>query len=107
MTDLGCKVKNCAHHSKDNLCCRDSIKVGGSSATDCCSTCCNSYEKNSGTKVTNSTDYSMGNKKLQISCDAVNCRYNEDYNCKAGHIDVKPSKSSMHGATECSTFEMR
>lgn len=50
MTELGCKVKNCLHHSTDNLCCRDTIKVDGCNAKDCCSTCCASYEKQAGLK---------------------------------------------------------
>ncbi len=106
MTELGCRVKSCYHHSKENMCCRDNIKVGGCSATDCCSTCCSSYEKNNKTRVTNSTDCGCGNRSIEVSCDAVNCRYNEDYKCRAGRIDVKPSKNTAHGATECATFEM-
>lgn len=27
MTELGCKVKNCLHHSTDNLCCRIQSKL--------------------------------------------------------------------------------
>lgn len=104
MTDLGCKVKNCVYHSEENLCSRDTIKVGGSNAKESCSTCCASFE-NLRDKTTNSCV--CGKQKIEISCEAVNCKYNENNNCMANHIDVKPSKDKSYGSTECASFMMR
>lgn len=107
MTDLGCKVKNCAFHNEANLCSRDSIKVDGSTAMDSCSTCCSSYEmSNKRDRATNSCDC-KGKQKIDISCEATHCRYNDNYNCVAGHIDVKPSKDKTHGVTECASFVLK
>lgn len=104
MTDLGCKVKNCVYHSEENLCSRDTIKVDGSNATESCSTCCASFE-NLRDKATNSCV--CGKQKIEITCEAVNCKFNENNNCMANHIDVKPSKDKSYGSTECASFMMR
>ena len=105
MTELGCKVKNCLHHSTDNLCCRDTIKVDGCNAKDCCSTCCASYEKTGRVKTENKT--MEGHVSLDVCCEATNCKYNENNNCIAKHINVKPSKNKDFGSTECASFELR
>lgn len=81
MTELGCKVKNCLHHSTDNLCCRNTIKVDGCNAKDCCSTCCASYEKTGRVKTENKT--MEGHVSLDVCCEATNCKYNENNNCIA------------------------
>ena len=39
MTQLNCSVRNC-NYNEDALCCRDQIKVEGSSATASNETCC-------------------------------------------------------------------
>lgn len=104
MTDLGCKVKNCVYHSEENLCTRNNIKVDGSYATDCCDTHCGSYEDGTGSAK---NSCGCGKKKIEITCEAVNCKYNENNNCTASHIDVKPSKVKSNGYTECASFMMK
>ena len=42
MTQLNCSVRNC-NYNEDALCCRDQIKVEGSSATASNETCCGSF----------------------------------------------------------------
>lgn len=105
MTDLACKVKNCIFHSSDNYCERDNIKVGGCSATDCKSTCCTNYERGTRDKFFNSCG--CGTAKTEISCEAVNCRFNKENRCVSKHIDVKPVKDTGFGDTECASFEMK
>lgn len=105
MTDLGCKVKKCIFHTDENLCSRNTITVGGADATNCSGTSCESYEKSGRDKATN--DCGCGKAKIEITCEATNCRYNDARNCKAGHIDVKPCTDKSCGSTECASFELR
>ena len=105
MTDLGCKVTDCTYN-EDCLCCRSNIRVGGSDAKESCYTCCASFEKAEGTKAMNSCCGGPSHK-LEILCDAENCKYNKSRKCSAKHIDVKHSKDTVHGETECATFEMK
>ncbi|MGN0375330.1 MAG: DUF1540 domain-containing protein [Butyrivibrio sp.] len=102
MTDLGCCVDFCKHN-EDNKCCRSDIKVGGTHATEPENTFCSSYEERVSDSVSNAC--CKPNQKLQISCEAENCVYNENRNCTAEHIDV--GRSVVQGKTECSTFRMK
>lgn len=104
MTDLRCSVQNCAHN-ENNKCCCHSIDVGGRDAVEAENTCCEAY--------VDAKDYSSKNAtcspncKIEIRCDARNCEYNHAMNCTAEHIDVKISKDTVHGETECATFKVR
>ncbi len=104
MTELGCCVNDCTYND-ENLCCRDDIKVGGDDAHKACCTCCTSFREEGETTARNSC--CSPNHKLDVKCDAVNCRYNDSKICSADHIEVTHSSDTMHGETECSTFKMR
>ena len=104
MTDLGCCVSDCVHN-ESQMCCRGTIKVGGEDAKSACCTYCESVQqKGSGSGATNSTH--QPDHKINISCDALNCKYNDSTRCTAGHVDVKNSSDTVHGQTECATFQM-
>ncbi|MGN0371056.1 MAG: DUF1540 domain-containing protein [Butyrivibrio sp.] len=104
MTDLGCCVTNCVYNA-EHMCCKNSIKVIGKSATDSGSTCCGSYKGDYSQSAQNSS--SAPNPKMDIRCDAVNCMHNDDKRCVASHVEVRTSADTVHGQTECSTFKMR
>ena len=48
-----------------------------------------------------------GHVSLDVCCEATNCKYNENNNCIAKHINVKPSKNKDFGSTECASFALR
>lgn len=92
MTDLKCSVYNCAHQ-KGGCCCKPNIMVKGQGDT----TECSSFAPKG---VENSTGYSTPNDKLEISCSAVECIYNDEARCKADRVSI----NTMGGAASCSTF---
>lgn len=62
-------------------------------------------EKTGRVKTENKT--MEGHVSLDVCCEATNCKYNENNNCIAKHINVKPSKNKDFGSTECASFELR
>lgn len=100
MTILDCNVTSCVHNESEK-CCRGSIEVMGQEATASESTCCGSYDKR-GCGCTNSVK--EPNDKSDIRCEAVKCKYNEQYKCTAGHVGVVGSNAGEMRETECATF---
>ena len=103
MTDLKCSVKNCTYN-ENHLCCKGSIMVDGKEAKEANATKCASFENCGSCCGKNSTQ--SPDKKINVSCQAVNCVYNDNKNCTAAHIDVAKSKDCRNGETECATFKM-
>jgi len=105
MTNLSCSVSTC-RHNKSDCCCRPEITVGGSNAEKCSETCCADFKKLSNNSsfplATNSigAGYDKPNPQLKISCEAKNCKYNQNSACKAESVCVKLG----FAGTECSTF---
>lgn len=42
--------------------------------------------------------------KTDISCEAENCKYNEQAHCTAKHVDVSGNRAKTSDQTECATF---
>lgn len=99
MTNLGCNAESCGYN-RDNLCCRDNIVVGGCSAENKYDTMCTSYKECS--SCSNSTG--IPNNSLDVDCDAVNCKFNEEHRCSADHITISGSAASNSTQTLCSSF---
>lgn len=105
MNDLACGVKTCAYNDC-NCCKRDNIKVEGPSAEQSSATCCSSF-CDSGSDRATSACHNEPKRTTNILCDAVKCRYNDDRNCTAKHVDVTGSYATVSGETECATFISR
>lgn len=103
MTNLKCNVIHCSSN-KDNCCCRPEIHVGGSDATDCCDTCCESFTSIP-EGATNSVGYNNVNMSMPVSCEAKNCVYNQSGKCDADAITVDGTGACQCGQTECATFK--
>ncbi len=102
MNDLACGVKTCAYN-ESNCCKREGIKVDGQMAENSASTCCSSFCECGSPRVTSACECEP-KRVTNIICDAVKCRYNDDKNCTAKHVDVTGSHALIASETECATF---
>lgn len=104
MVKLDCSVVGCAYNT-NNSCRREDISVGGPKAQKSSETACKSFSP----KGTNTlTSGCCGAKKeTKVSCDAVNCRFNEEQVCHAKHIGIAGRHAVTNGETECQSFEAR
>ena len=104
MTRLDCNVTNCLHNA-ENCCCKAAIIVEGEQAKDTCDTCCGSFDENKDGAYRNL--FKTPENRLEVDCEAVNCKHNEDHRCTAGHVGITGDGASEAEQTECATFEMR
>ena len=104
MTRLECSVKTCVHNS-ENCCCKSGIYVEGQAAKNCCDTCCGSFEENRGGMFKNL--FKTPETKLMVDCDAVNCVYNDDHQCRAERISIPGDGAKTVGQTECKSFKTK
>lgn len=104
MTRLECTAVNCIHNA-ERCCCKREIQVEGTGACNCKDTCCGSFEENRGSSFKNI--FKTPESKLQIECDAVNCLYNDDRQCRAEKISINGSNAKDAGQTECGSFRSR
>ena len=85
MTKLDCNVVNCSYNA-DNCCRRTDIQVEGTQAKTSSETCCGSFApKGCGCQSCHTTDVK---KDTTVSCEACECKFNEDHACHAGHIGI-------------------
>lgn len=105
MTKLKCSVKHCSSNA-DNYCCRPHIHVGGRNAVEPSQTLCDSFTGlPQGT--TNFVGYDQINPEMPVSCDAVNCIYNDDKMCVAESIQIQGPSAESTEQTQCATFRTR
>lgn len=104
MTRLKCNVKNCVHNA-DSCCCKSAITVDGYKAKDTDDTCCASFDESRGGMFTNL--FKTPENRLEVSCDAECCSYNEDHCCRAAEIAISGENACQCGQTRCSTFKAR
>ena len=104
MTNLNCGVGQCAHN-KSNLCCLESIDVGGMEAVSSEHTCCKSFVEQSQGAFSN--DVSNPSPTAEIGCRAENCQYNSDCKCHADSINVAGDYACCESDTCCSTFKCK
>lgn len=100
MTNLICSVNTCSNN-ENNLCCRESIRVGGKDTIIANFTSCESYRRKSG-ELTNSAH--TPNNSLNITCEAENCVYNNCKMCEAEMVNVAGLNALSDIQTECATF---
>ena len=103
MTRISCAVKKCEHNI-DGGCKLNRIEVGNKNARMTDETMCESYTP-AGTGVKNSCGCKNDACNIsEIKCSAENCKYNNDKECEAKHIDITPCRTGNCGETECNTF---
>ena len=102
MTELQCNVTSCASNAA-NHCCRPEIHVAGQNAHHCDATCCASFQDKQ-QAATNVVRYDVPDQKLDIRCEAHNCKYNEHGKCDADCVQVGGNGACCCEQTECDTF---
>lgn len=104
MAMLTCGATNCTYN-KDSLCCKGDIMVGGKQASDCESTCCDSFRerKCDCSSMTNASAHPSST--ISIDCEAVKCMYNADYRCNADKVAIKGNTAHKAEETVCATFK--
>ena len=105
MSNLECNVFTCAYYA-DNQCCKPAIHVSGHQAKTSRDTCCASYMERNRAAVNSAVQYEHPNQSSEISCDACNCEYNAEGQCKANCVCVSCccNDPKTESETECSTF---
>ncbi len=91
-------------YNQNQLCNRGNIEVTGSEARRAAETSCGSFHERQMDAVSNSVGEGCGCEKIQISCKAESCTYNDSCKCTASAIDISGSNASASQDTECSTF---
>ncbi|MCD8124883.1 MAG: DUF1540 domain-containing protein [Lachnospiraceae bacterium] len=100
---LDCSVETCVHNS-DNRCCLSSIGVEGQYASREAETSCGSFAWR---KECFCNKAEEPKRQLTVDCQAVDCVYNRDRMCSAGHIGIAGRTAHVSDETECQTFQAR
>jgi hypothetical protein len=84
-------------------CSKGDIKVGGENAEVCQETCCESFQE----RKRENARSSMGTPSTvtDVRCEATHCKYNDQCNCNAGHVDISGAAACNCRETECVTFD--
>lgn len=104
MAELNCSVENCAYNDQ-SCCCKGDICVGGENADRSDATCCESFREKRADAYTSALEHPS--RTISIDCEATRCVFNEDYKCKAEHVDIRGCGACDCGETACSTFRER
>jgi len=102
---LKCNVKSC-YYNEDNKCCLDTIQVEGRNAETEEGTACGSFRLRK-ESTTNSSGHDMPKNAVSVTCEARNCKYNEDCDCTAKDIGIGGGNACTCGETKCASFEQR
>lgn len=102
MTVLDCSVVNCTYN-EDNSCKRHDIIVEGNDAQVSSETRCGSFAPKGCGCATNSASCNHI-KDTNVSCEAVECIYNESKKCSAKHIGIAGGHADNSKETECGSF---
>ena len=105
MPDLSCHAVNCIHNA-DHCCCKSEIRVDGSKARKKDHTCCGSFDYDGEADAPRNASEEP-HLKLSVDCEAAHCIYNEDFRCRADHIDISGSSADHPEGTLCETFRTR
>jgi len=105
---LKCGSLDCAYNDKSGKCFAKNISIDGRSAQTTGETTCASYTPD-GSDFMNmefANDFmDLGTAKSvvnspSITCDAMNCRFNNNRECTARNIEINPVDAS------CETFQL-
>lgn len=102
MADLRCSVENCAYNA-DCCCSKGDILVGDERARREEDTYCESFSRKRDCTCTSGLCHPS--RTISIDCEAVKCVYNEDYKCKAEHVDIRGCGACDCKETACGTFK--
>lgn len=68
-------------------------------------TCCESFRERREDAYTSALDHPS--RIISIDCEATRCVFNEDYKCKADHVDIRGCGACDCKETACGTFRER
>lgn len=102
MPALVCSAQNCVYNNA-MYCSRGDIKVGGEDAVVCQDTCCESFQERRREFAKSSAG--SPSTRIEIRCEARNCRYNDSCICHAEHVDISGAAACRCDETECVTFD--
>ena len=106
MTNLNCSAYTCVYN-QNSLCSRGSIEVQGEKARISDDTCCASFRErpaDAGPSYLDRAKEKEGCEKIQITCKAENCTYNDSCSCTAAAIDISGENADHCPDTCCDTF---
>ena len=103
-TYLDCYVTSCVYNA-NNCCGKGDIVVNGKDAKVNRETACDSFKERKSDSFKNSANSLT--KDIAIVCEATNCRFNENKNCKAEHISIAGGNAGSSAETECASFDAR
>ncbi len=103
MADLNCTVENCTYN-EHYLCAKGDIMVGGRHACNCGDTCCESFSRRREGHDAYTSSLSHASSTISIDCEAVKCIYNQNYKCRADHVDIEGCGACESRGTICATF---
>ncbi len=99
---LVCSAQRCVYND-GMYCSRGDILVGGEKAEISGETCCTSFKKR--TEMSGKSSMGTPSQKINVACEACECKYNKNRNCDAGKIDISGTSACKCEQTECSTFQ--
>lgn len=102
INQLSCCADSCENY-KNGYCSLSSIEVAGVGAQSSASTCCNSFEPQSGRFTSQNK---LESPYADIRCSAKECVYNSENSCTANYVDIAGHAATVHSDTLCSTFRM-
>lgn len=91
MPKIKCDQHNCKYNNK-NFCIKEGIYVRND-------TFCESYRKGQLDRNYAFEIATFENDEKQIKCDACNCKYNKNCNCKASTINVSGDNTNCKSYT--------
>lgn len=106
MSYLRCTARRCSNNQND-LCIREGIQVGGSSAECRSETQCSSFTQREDNYSNVVSRHTEATPETRVSCDACGCTYNQDKHCSAPSVDISGASACSCGETQCSTFDCR
>ncbi|MBQ8116894.1 MAG: DUF1540 domain-containing protein [Lachnospiraceae bacterium] len=106
MAELKCGAQNCTYN-RSKLCCKGDIMVGGRHAGTSDDTCCESFAERRDGHENFTSSIEHPSRLISIDCEVSNCIYNNNYRCKADHVDIRGGHANRSADTNCATFMER
>ena len=103
MTLLNCSATSCTYN-RNQKCSRGDIEVSGSDAHRSDETCCASFLDRRYDNTHSNVNEGCGCEKIEITCQAQSCTYNDACRCTASAINISGAQASTEKETQCSTF---
>ncbi|MBQ3253388.1 MAG: DUF1540 domain-containing protein [Acholeplasmatales bacterium] len=108
MTKVSCNAKTCGYNDNE-YCTKKGIDVEGLFAKSKIGTFCQSFKNPHGNEELR---MEMANEispesKIQVTCSANYCRYNQENLCHKDEILIGNDKAQYRSETQCDSFKLK